>query len=264
MDSEQRPSAALINREWFTAAQSVLDTQDLGRVLVNACCYVFGLPAVMMDKPTEKAVFAMIRPALESDIVKYRERCARNAANAKSQWQRVAASGSDSQRVAANTTTTTTTTPTTTTTTTPSISPAEREIEEKFIVYGYFWSTGSKAVKEECNAFWSYYDSLGWKNNKGAAIVNKLSAARMWRRQYETGSTPNGAVEWFSVMRGSAVPDYVLWNAYAGAEINDGRAVVRMRASAKWIESFMQVCGQLLPVLARCWGVQEVTIDQAR
>ena len=171
----KRPNAALINREWFEAAQQVLPENQLGRVLLNACCYVFGKPEYMMPEATSRAVFAMIKPALDSDIQKYLERCARNAANAKSRSERVVTSGSDSQRVGANTNTTTTPTTTTTTTTTPSLSQAESEERERWLVFGYFWSIGSKAIKEESNAFWSYYESLGWKNNKGAAIVSKLA-----------------------------------------------------------------------------------------
>ena len=111
MDNEtKRPSAALINREWFEAAQTIITEEGLGRVVLAACKYVFYGENAFLNSPVEKAVFAMIRPALDSDVEKYAERCARNAANAKSQRQRVAASGSESQRVAANTTTTTTTT----------------------------------------------------------------------------------------------------------------------------------------------------------
>ena len=90
--------------------------------------------------------------------------------------------------------------------------------KERWLTWGYFWSTGSKAVKEECTAFWSYYESLGWKNNKGAAIVSKMAAARMWRRQYETGRTPNGADAWFKALQECPVQDYRIWDAYAGAE----------------------------------------------
>ena len=90
----KRPNAALINREWFDAARSVLSIQDLGIVLVKACEYVYGQDTFSIGGELQKAVFAMIKPALDSDIAKYQERCARNAANAKSQRQRVAASGS--------------------------------------------------------------------------------------------------------------------------------------------------------------------------
>ena len=97
MDSNERkrPNAALINREWFEAAQNVLPEEQLGRLLLNACCYVFGKTQYMMPEATSRAVFAMIKPALDSDIAKYLERCARNAANARKGVERVAASGSE-------------------------------------------------------------------------------------------------------------------------------------------------------------------------
>ena len=261
-ENTKRPNAALINREWFEAAQQVLPEDQLGRVLLNACCYVFGKTQYMMPEATSKAVFAMIRPALDSDIAKYLDRCARNAANAKSQRQRVAASGSEWQRVVANTTTTTTPTPTTTSTTTPSLSPAEVEKRERWLVFGYFCSTGSNAVQQELDAFWAYYEALGWKNNKGAAIVNKLAAARMWRRQFETKTAPDGSEVWFKVMQECSVCDYNLWLGFAGAERKEDHVVVRLRVTEPWLTSFNEVCKDLLGTLTKAWRTPAITIER--
>lgn len=205
---DKRPRAALINREWFLAAKRVLPVDQLGRVLVAAVEYV--IDDVTYDKlcSDEQIVFEMARPWLDSDISAYRARCERNTTNARSQRQRVAASGTQSLRVAANTTPTSTQTQTSTRTLSREVE-SDKEIErEKWLIYGYFWSTGSKAIKEECNAFWSYYESLGWKNNKGAAIVSKLAAARMWRRQFENGTAPNGSDAWFKILQTCPVADY--------------------------------------------------------
>lgn len=259
----KRPSAALINREWFNAAAKVLPEEKLGRVLVRAVQYVFGEGVMSLNDPVERAVFEMICPALDSDIAKYVERCARNAANAKSQRQRVAASGSESQPVAANTTTTTTTTPTTTSTSTPSLSQAVVEERDRWLVFGYFWSTGSKAIKEEVNAFWSYYESLGWKNNKGAVIVNKLAAARMWRRQFETGAAPNGADAWFRAVQTCTIPDYNAFFAFMGAERNEDGVVIRLRCNKSFYESMMAAVPDLEPTLRRLWRTPSLSIETA-
>ena len=258
----KRPNAALINREWFEAAQQVLPEDQLGRVLLNACCYVFGKQQYMMPEATSRAVFAMVRPALDSDIQKYIERCARNAANAKSRSERMAASGSEWQRVAANTTTTATSTTTSTTTPTPSLSPEEVEKRERWLVYGYFWSIGSKAIMQELDAFWSYYESLGWKNNKGAAIVSKLACARMWKRQFEAGMAPNGADAWFKAVQECKVNDFNVWNGFAGAERKGDNAVVRLRVSEAWLVSFKELCGGVISTLARLWRVPEVILER--
>lgn len=243
----KRPNAALINREWFESAAGVLEGKKLAYLVLSAVNYVlYGISPETEDREIS-LVYAMIRPALDSDIAKYRERCERNADNARRGSQRVAASGTQSQRVGANTTTTTTTTSTTTT----SLSAVEvkpEEIErEKWLIYGYFWSTGSKAVLQECNAFWSYYESLGWKNNKGAAIVSKLAAARMWRRQFETGDSPNGAAAWFNAVKECPVNDYNAWHIYAGAEKTDTGALIRLRCN----ETFLTDLVKALPTLKK-------------
>lgn len=257
-NSEQRPSAALINREWLEAASSVLSRDDLAKAVLCAVEYVLYGQVKQSPGGSLSVVFAMVRPALDSDIAKYRERCARNAANARAGRERAGASGSESQRVGANTTTT----PTTTTTTTPCLSSTEedqkREQREKWLVYGYFWSIGSKAIKEELLAFWSYYEALGWKNNKGAVIVSKLAAARMWRRQFETGSVPVGAVEWFRILQTCPVPDVNLWLGYRGGEIKDDVAIIRTSFGADFLRQLREVLPQLEKSLQKAWGVARI------
>ena len=254
----KRPNAALINREWFDAASSVLGVEQLGVVIVNACRYVFGLDQYVGMNQVQGAVLTMIKPALDSDIAKYLDRCARNAANARSQRNPVAASGTQSQRVGANTTPTPTPTTTTTTTTTPSLSIDQQREIEKFLIYGYFWSTGSKAVEDELSAFWSYYESLGWKNNKGAEIVSKVAAARMWRRQYETGNVLNGADAWYKALQKCPVPDVNVWKGYAGAERIDDRAVVRVRFNSKFVDDLKAAVPTLERSLCSMWSVLSV------
>lgn len=257
----KRPNAALINREWFDAASSVLGVEQLGVVIVNACRYVFGLEPYVGMNQVQGAVLTMIKPALDSDITKYNERCARNAANAKSQRQRVAASGSESQRVEANTTTTST--PNTTTTSTPntSISPEMSEEKEKWLIYGYFWSTGSKVITEECNAFWSYYESLGWRNNKGAQIVSKLACARMWKRQFETGAVPNGAEGWFKALQPCNIPNTYVFDCFLGAERTESSIVIRLRCKRSFYESITREVPTLEPTLRALWRVPEISVE---
>lgn len=259
----KRPNAALINREWFESAAGIMPEEDLAMVVLNACRYVFGLPAIAMRNQSQRIVFAMIRPALDSDISKYAERCERNQRNARSQSQRVAASGTQSQRVVANTTTTSTPTTTTTSTTTTSLSPERSEEIERWLIFGYFWSTGSKAIKEETNAFWSYYESLGWKNNKGAVIANKLAAARMWRRQFETGTAPNGSEAWFKAMQTCTIPDCNAFLAFMGAERKEDGVVVRLRCNKSFYESMKAAVPDLEQTLRRLWRTPALAIETA-
>ena len=263
MEAENRPNATLINKEWFDAARSIMSVQDLGIVLVRACEYVFRSETFDMGGETQKIVFAMIKPALDSDITKYRERCARNAANARSGRERVAASGSEWQRVAANTTTTTTTTPTTTTTTTPSISNEEQRNRERFEIYGYFWSVGSGDPKAELDAFWDYYESLGWKNNKGAVIASKLAAARMWRRQYETKTPPNGAQQWYKAAKECTIPNPKVFVSFLGSEPNEGKMIVRLGCSAAFFDQIKQATPRLEGDLRAIWRGLEPIFETA-
>lgn len=257
----RRPNAALINREWFESAASVLEGKQLALLVMYAVHYVFyGITPETEDQMIQ-VVFAMIKSALDSDIAKYIERCERNAANAKSQRQRVAASGTQSQQVRANTTPTSTPTSTTTPTPTQSLSTAETEEKERWLVYGYFWSTASRAIKEELNAFWSYYESLGWKNNKGAPIVSKLAAARMWNRQFELGVAPDGAEVWFRAVQTCPVTDYNIWHAFAGAERQENAVIVRLRCSRDYLAKLQKAVPTMERDLRAFWRTSEISFE---
>ena len=257
----KRPNAALINREWYDSACKVLNPDELGRLLVCVVEYVLDGIEPERLRGNASVVFTMVKSALDSDITKYLERCARNAANAKSQRQRVAASGTQSEQVGANTTPTTTPTPTPTPTTTTSLSTAETEEKERWLVYGYFWSTASRAIKEELNAFWSYYESLGWKNNKGAPIVSKLAAARMWKRQFELGVAPDGAEAWFKAVQTCPVTDYNIWHAFAGAERQNNAVIVRLKCSRDYLGKLQKVVPTMERDLRTLWRALEINFE---
>ena len=257
MDTENRPNAALINKEWWESARKVLSYEEQGELLIEAVEYVlYGI-----ERTTTKGkvgiVFEMVRPALDSDVAKYRERCARNAANARSGRERAAASGSEWQRVAANTTTTPTTT------TTPSLSNEERRDRERFEIYGYFWSVGSGDPKAELDAFWDYYESLGWKNNKGAVIASKLAAARMWRRQYESKTPPNGAQQWYKAAKECTIPNPKVFVSFLGSEPNEGKMIVRLGCSAAFFDQIKQATPHLEGDLRAIWRGLEPIFETA-
>lgn len=262
MSEDKRPSAALVNSEWYQAAKSVLNRQELGELLIDAVEFVLLGDIAPITNARVNMCFAMVKPALLSDVQKYQERCARNAANARSRSERVGASGSESERVGANTTSTSTSTSTSTTTSNTSISSEEKEKEEKFFVFGYFWSLGSTNVPEECNQFWSYYEALGWKNNKGALIASKLAAARMWRRKFECTEQKAGAKEWYAAFKSVKIFDYQIWYAYAGAERVNDEIRVRLRVSEGWLRDFETKCAPQLDAFRRSAGANSVCLER--
>lgn len=263
METENRPNAALINKEWYESAASVLEGRKLAQLVLYAVQYVlYGISPETEDQMI-KVVFAMIRPALDSDIAKYRERCARNAANARSGRERVVASGTQSQQVGANTTTTPTTTTTSTTTTKTSLSDEEKRNRERFEIFGYFWSVGSADPKAELNAFWDYYESLGWKNNKGAVIMSKIAAARMWRRQFETKTPPDGAQQWFKAVKECAIPNPRVFPAFMGAEREGDKIIIRLSCSEKFLTQIRENTPRLEADLRAVWRGLEMIFESA-
>lgn len=216
--------AAYIRREWYNQAQNLLPNETERLQFYEAVIeyslngteqQLTGAPAIM---------FAMIRSELDADRQRYTEKCERNRKNA--QRKLVAANGCESLPVATNTTTTPTTTPTTTTTTTQPLS-IQDEAKEKFLVVGIFFNRGAVNPVEEARIFWNYYESLGWRNNKGAAIVSKTSAATMWKMQGSTIAVPAQRAEWYKCFKSSPIYDCRMWSYFECTRLEEaGQCII--------------------------------------
>lgn len=266
METSVNVKGVVFARAWWAAALEALNDSERLAFYDAVMDYAFRgelakkLPAVV------NGMFLMVRPFIDQDKEKYAAMVERNRENARG-GKRVAASGSQSHPVAANNNNNTNTN--TNTNTMPlSNEEAEKAIErEKWLVFGYFWATGSVNVLEEVKVFWNYYESLGWKNGKGAAIVSKIACARMWRRQFETRQAPNGAFEWWTGMRSCDVPDYGVWQCYAGAEKMPDKVVFRLRCSREYWEDIKQHTPEILKALRGYAGkipAEVVTTDPPR
>lgn len=195
METEYKIKGVIISRTWWAAAVQELNPNDRLAFYDGLLQYAFtnelpgDLPAAV------RPMMAMCVPFIDADKVKYNERVERNRANARGGKK---ASGYQSLPVATNTNTNTSTnTNTNTNTNTISLTP-ERE---RFFLCGLFFSRGAIKPAEEMQRFWDYYESLGWRNNKGGVIVKKTSAAKMWNLQ--TGVTSQALasrVAWYRCM----------------------------------------------------------------
>ena len=220
--------AAYIRREWYNQAQNLLPNATERLHFYEAVIdyslngqepKLTGAPAIM---------FAMIRGELDGDRERYSAKCERNRKNATR--KPIAANGCQSLPMATNTTPTPTTTPTTTTTQQQPIS-IEDEAREKYLIVGIFFNRGSVNPIEEARVFWNYYDSLGWRNNKGAAIVSKTSAALMWKMQGSTIAVPEQRAEWYKCFKSSPLYDCRIWSYFECARIEDkGQCIVYLSA----------------------------------
>lgn len=195
MKTERTIKGVIFARSWYEAAKKVLPSEERLIFYEAVFSYAFTGAEPGSKKRDVKAMFEMVRPWLDSEEERYQERCERNRRNAQAK-KPTAPSGTQSLPIATNTNTTTKTN-TTTTTTTISLT---RE-RERFLICGLFFLRGALHPAEELERFWQYYESLGWRNNKGAAIVKKVAAAKMWNLQ-EISSSIDSAIasEWYACM----------------------------------------------------------------
>ena len=173
METEIKLKGVIFARAWWEAAASTLS--DAERLAFYDAIFQYGFTAEIPEQlpPIIKPLMAIVRPFLDAEAVKYAERVERNRNNARATRK---ASGTQSLPMANNTNTSTNTNTNTNTNTISMTSERER-----FLCLGIIFANGAKDVKAEFERFWNYYESLGWRNNKGAAIARKTAAARMWK-----------------------------------------------------------------------------------
>lgn len=262
----------MFREEWLDKARQLLPNPS-DRAIFYEClmCKAFERDMPVIDNPIVSAMFIMAESAISQDLEKYAARCERNRENALkrvaasgSQSQRVAASGSESQQSLPNTSiskSTSTNTNTSTSTSTISIKNADEE-REKYLIYCTIFSRGALEVQSEFDAFYNYYAALGWKNNKGAQIVSKVSAAAMWRFSGDTAANLSEREQWAKAFRNADTTSSVVWTAFRHLEArtNDTERVlhITLEMSPKWIEDFENKCERNLRLLMKAYNCTSI------
>lgn len=182
-------NGVVFKRSWRDKALSLLPADGARLSFYEA---LFSLAFDGQDEaPADAAariMYEMCKDDIAAEISRYQKVCERNAANAAARYtkstsgyqsQPVAASGSDGNQSQSNSNNK----GNSNNKSNGNLSSAEAALSverEKWEVYGVFFRRGSIDPRAEAERFWNYYDALGWKNNKGAPISNKNSAAAMW------------------------------------------------------------------------------------
>lgn len=258
MESEYKIKGVIFARAWYKAVRPGLLPSDRLQFYDAVFDYAFDGTILPGMCPAVEIAFKMVKPFIDQDMIKYKERCERNRRNANAP-KRAAASGSQSLPVGSNTNTTTNTN-TNTNTNTISIS----EERQKFLVCGQLFARGAMQPREEMQRFWAYYESLGWKNNKGAPIVRKQSAAAMWNMQF--GVTEN-ALElrkaWYDAFTRLESADYVIFDNVKRLTITDGNVVIAAKDFRQFAELMRTRYPQIVQAFMQAVGVQDITFCDA-
>lgn len=216
MESEYKIKGVIFARAWYEAVRPGLLPSDRLQFYDAVFDYAFDGTILPGMVPAVDIAFKMVKPFIDQDKAKYQERCERNRRNAQGR-KPVAPSGSQSLPVAPNTNTSTNTS-TNTNTSTISLTPEK----EKFFVCAMFYARGAIKPAEETTRFWDYYESLGWRNNKGAQIVRKTAAARMWNLQSGvTKAALAPRVAWSNAMTQCDCNDVRVFDNLVRTEVKD-------------------------------------------
>jgi len=113
-------------------------------------------------------------------------------------------------------------------------------------------------LQREVEAFWNYYEALGWRNNKGAPIVSKVAAAAMWRIKDDTAvSTPEREI-WAKAFKNSTWLNPIVWCAFRFMQVveRDGarELVITILMTAEQLTAFEEHCEKPLRALMRYYS----------
>ena len=246
--------AAYFREEWLDKAQQLLtNPADRAEFYEMIMQRAFNRQVAHSNNPVVVAMFTMAESAIAADIAKYDAKCERNRENALkrvaasgNQSQRVVASGSDGYQSLPNTSTSTNTSPSTNTI---SIENADSE-REKYLIYCTLFSRGALDIQSEYDNFYNYYAALGWKNNKGAPIVSRVSAAAMWRMSGEMCGNLAQREMWAKAFKNAPTTSILVWTAFRDmrVEVQDTTHVLHVYLSlnTSQIQSLEEKCERAL------------------
>lgn len=278
MNNETTDNNALkgcvIKRTWFDQARTLLKDPAARCQFYEALMELsFDMPVTAPTNPSAFVMFSMCSPYINEDKEKYIARCARNRLNASSKSStptlRVAASGTESQRVAPNNNINTNiNTNNNTNNNNENIVSSfdERaEAKEKFELIGLFFRKCAMDPVEEYNRFFDYYESTGWKNSKGTPIVSRYACAKMWRLKGDVAAEENQRSTYWEAFKTSQNYDLRVWTAYLGMrwESPEGKPklVLRLKTGPEWPQILERDYIPQLRTLIRLAGAEEFRYD---
>lgn len=264
--------AAYFREEWLDKALQLLPNPEDRAVFYEMLMQrAFGRQVVQCKNPVVVAMYTMAESAIAADIAKYDAKCERNRANAlaksnRTQSHPVAASGSDrtqSQPSTSTSTSTSSSTNTSTNTSTSSIScetmTDEREI---YLIYYTLFKRGALDMQSEFDAFYNYYAALGWKNNKGAPIVSKVSAAAMWRLSGDTCANIAQRQAWADAFKNAPTTSVLVWTAFRDIQVKESDTerslYISLALNSKQIEALEDKCERCFRGLMSAYNCQSI------
>lgn len=261
MEENAAIKCAMVRKEWVECARKMVANP------VERCAFYEALFDIAFDSdsreslpPIAAAMVEMARPALLSDRARYSERVERARAVAEARKRPRESAPADVSLQ--NTNTTTNTNINTKTNTTLSQESEEVGEKERYLIFGILFSKGCRDVAAEYSAWHDYYAALGWKNNKGAAIASRPSAASMWRPSGEVlGDMDNRAI-WRKVFQNAKTTNVQVWTEYRGLVLEDAEGAKQVRIltamSAETIGRFDAAFQPQLVELAGALGASSV------
>lgn len=200
---------ALIRQTWYETAKKNLKPEERLRFYETCFEYEFSDTAPADDIPfAARLLFDMVRNDIDGDKQRAKDRAERSRIN-----------GTKGGRPKVTTENTNETNPekptgfssnpiykhqyTTNTNTQQNVSEdnADEDAHKIFDCCLIFFARGCKDAVAECQTFWNYYKSLGWKTKSGGEIVDKKALAEAWRLSDISAASIRRRAAWVDMLR---------------------------------------------------------------
>ena len=262
---------AVMYRAWVNSARELIPDAAARCELYDAIFDLYYTGQVrIIDNPVVRAVYTMVKPFVLDDVTRYTARCERNRQNALA--KRVAASGSDSQRVAVSNSNTNSSSNISSNISSKSntnnlslVADATSEERESYLIAGIFSNHLAASVSDELQRFVDYYDSVGWRTTRGLPITSKIAAARQWDIK---NTIPEHLVNlkmrqaYYNAFANAQMLDNRIWTLYRRIEVQGDTAMLIYSADTppEFLDTLERQCAGCGQVLARALKVSNIRL----
>lgn len=190
---EPRKKAFLFYINWYTDTLLSLSEEDQGRFLLIIVRYAASgaLPDESVS-PTLRAMFGLIRNAIDSGITKYEKAVEKNRkANErrhKKAMQKETTSCVENQRTTAQSVIRDTSHLSLDTSNLPPEGEKKEEAPVRFSEIEAYWQ--EHCLKSDAREFYNYYEAHDWLSRKGTRIQSWKKAAMMWEDKFRRDVLP--------------------------------------------------------------------------
>lgn len=233
---------ALMRQSWYESAVKNLTSME--QLAFFRACFEFefyGKEPTNEDCPFSSVhlMFDMVKDSLEADKVKAEAIAMRNRRNGLAGGRPKKVTEDETQAKPKETQKTqvvnlglplhNTTEQNTTEIVPISLSPEQKDKEDRFSICLWFFANGVINPCNELERFWGYYAARGWRVAKDVEVLNKTELCKTWKPENADGSLIEVRAKYVSLLQAIKAIDLELIERFVSLIVDDERKSVTLK-----------------------------------